>query len=172
MRLLSEITNTPTGNDDAARYHLGIERLLTALFYPALCFPKREQHIHEGRKRIDIVFVNTDSRGFFFWASSHYPASHVFVECKNYTGDPANPELDQLSGRFSPSRGQLGLLVCRRLANKELFIRRCRDTALDQRGYVLPLDDSDLADLVAARKDGDEARLFVLLKERFDHLVM
>lgn len=170
--LLSEVTNTPTGNDDATRYHLGIERLLTALFYPALSFPKREQSIHEGRKRIDIVFVNTDNRGFFYWASSHYPASHIIVECKNYTGDPANPELDQLSGRFSPSRGQLGLLVCRTFADKQLFIQRCRDTALDQRGYVVPLDDSDLSDLVAARKDGDEARIFILLKERFDKLVM
>lgn len=170
--LLSEVTTLPAGADAADEYHRAVERVLTALFYPALSFPKREQRIHDGRKRIDIVFSNTDNRGFFYWVGNHYPSSHIIVECKNYSGDPGNPELDQISGRFSPNRGQVGLLLCRTFDNKPLFVQRCRDTAQDGRGYILPLDDSDLEALVAARKDGDEPRLFVLLREPFDALVM
>ena len=170
--LLSDVTSIVPGAAGADAYHRAVERLLTALFYPALSFPKREQRIHEGRKRIDIVFVSTDNQGFFYWLGTHYSSSHIIIECKNYTGDPANPELDQISGRFSPNRGQVGLLVCRKFDDKSLFINRCRDTAQDGRGYVLPLDDSDLAHLVAARRDNDEPRVFLLLREIFDQLVM
>lgn len=170
--LLANVTDVPAGASGADSYHRAVERLLTALFYPALTFPKREQQIHEGRKRIDIVFLNSDNRGFFSWLASHYPSSHIIIECKNYSADPGNPELDQLSSRFSPNRGQVGLLLCRTFDNKELFLQRCRDTAQDGRGYILVLDDSDLRSLVSARKEDDEPRFFLLLRERFDLLVM
>ena len=67
---------------------------------------------------------------------------HVHVECKNYTGEVANPEIDQLSGRFSNMRGRVGILTCRVL--EENFIKRCADTFADERGLVIPLEDSDL----------------------------
>ena len=109
--------------------------------------------------------------GFFKWLAAHYAAAHVFVECKNYVGEVGNPELDQLSGRFSPTRGQFGLLVCRRFTDKALFIRRCRDTALDGRGFIIPIDDEDLRGLVQSRQ-GDA--LFLNLRrfqDRFRAIV-
>jgi hypothetical protein len=54
--------------------------------------------------------------------SNNYRAPYIYVECKNYTGDPANPELGQLAGRVSNRRGQVGILFCRKLKDKELFI--------------------------------------------------
>ncbi len=154
-----------------------MEALLTALFYPALSDPKIEDPIHEGRKRIDITYTNTARQGFFRWLRLHsIPCTYIAVECKNYWGDPANPELDQISSRFSPLRGQVGILVCRSFKNRDLFIKRCRDTALDHRGFVLPLDDADLRALVdeaRAELDPIQPRLpgFGLLKEIFDQLV-
>lgn len=86
----------------ATDYHRAVEALLSALFYPSLAYPDVEQEIHEGRKRIDISYMNIAQRGFFHWVADHYSAPHIYVECKNYKGDPANPELDQLAGRFRP----------------------------------------------------------------------
>lgn len=133
--------------------------------------PHREARIHAGRKRVDLKFTNQAQHGFFHWVAQHYPAPSIWVECKNYAGDPGNPELDQLAGRFSPSRGQVGLLVCRRIDNKPLFLDRCRDTALDHRGYILALDDQDLGTLVEARRADNQDAFRALLQDRFQGLV-
>lgn len=170
--LLRAVHSVPTGNADSSAYEAAIEQLLTALFYPALSHPQPQTRIHEGRKRIDITYTNMATEGFFEWLAKHHPAPNVFVECKNYSGEIANPELDQLSGRFSPSRGQFGILVCRSFDNKELFQRRCRDTAIDHRGFIIALDDDDLSALVNLRQHDGPQELFKFLKERFDLLVM
>jgi hypothetical protein len=143
---------------------------LTALFYPHLTQPRKEWDIHDGRKRIDIVFTNTAGGGFFYWVGQHYSAPLIIVECKNYSGDVANNELDQLAGRFSPRRGRVGLLLSRSFKNEQRFAQRCRDTATDDRGYIIQLTDADLETMV------DDARIsdypsFGLLRQRFDALV-
>jgi hypothetical protein len=170
--LLHEVTKIRPGPHDADRYHRAVERLLTSLFYPALSSPELEYRIHQGRKRIDIKYVNAATGGFFGWLSWNYPAPHVFVECKNYKGDPANPELDQLAGRFSPSRGKFGLLVCREFKDKPLFVQRCRDTAQDQRGFIIALDDGDLESLVEGLQPDAPPEKFDLLRKRFEELTM
>jgi hypothetical protein len=114
--------------------------------------------------------------GFFAYLANHpknYPCQNIFVECKNYSGEPGNPELDQLSGRFSPRRGMVGLLVCRSILGRKTFAARCRDTADDGRGYIIALDDEDLRELVSAAHVGDPQRLqFRIMKAKFDTLIM
>jgi len=105
--------------------------------YPNLTNPIVQHKIHDGRKRIDITYTNMAVNGFFKWVATHYPAPHIFVECKNYGREVGNPELDQLSGRFSPSRGQIGILVCRSFQNEKRFLKGCADTARDFRGFIL-----------------------------------
>ncbi|TMC07898.1 MAG: hypothetical protein E6J41_15285 [Chloroflexi bacterium] len=163
----------PTGPAHATDYHRAVEALLTALFYPALDQPHREFPIHDGRKRIDITYTNTANCGFFDWVNriQMAPAPNVFVECKNYGRELSNPETDQLSGRFSPLRGRVGLLVYRGYGDKDLLISRCRDTALDNRGFIIVLDDADLEELVNARKQNPYSVAFDLLRQRFDQLV-
>jgi hypothetical protein len=170
--LLGAVLAVEPGREQADDYHRAIQALLTPLLHPNLVMPERESALHQGRKRIDITYANRAEHGFFAWVSRHHAAQYIIVECKNYDGDPANPELDQIAGRFGPSRGKIGLLVCRTLKGKQLFIERCRDTASDQRGFVIPLDDEDLGVLVKARADRDEAGVFRMLKGRFDALVM
>jgi hypothetical protein len=102
-------------------YRRAVEALLKALFYPELALPEREMSLHAGRKRIDLTFANQATSGFFAWVAKHHPAMYIIIECKNYSGDPENPELDQIAGRFGPSRGKVGLLLCRSFEDKELF---------------------------------------------------
>lgn len=171
--LLEAVTSLSTGTENASAYEKAIEALLTALFYPDLVHPIYQHEIHDGRKRIDIKYTNMGGAGFFAWLSKHYTAPQVFIECKNYGGKVANPELDQLSGRFGRSRGSFGILVCRKFDNKDRFQQSCRDTAKDDRGYIIVLDDDDLRTLVEARKAEDEGpyRDFPLLRQRFEHLI-
>lgn len=170
--LLNAVTDLDTGRTDADSYEKAVEALLTALFYPNLDFPQHQHEIHDGRKRIDISYVNSAIGGFFHWLAQHHPSLFVFVECKNYEGNVANPELDQLAGRFSLQRGKFGFLVCRQFDDKDRFLERCRDTARDDRGFIVPLDDEDLRELVALRKaDPHRFPRLQMLVDRFSFLV-
>jgi hypothetical protein len=152
---LSEVLRSiPTGNDTASDYHRLIIGIVEFIFYPELLYPQKEHEIHDGRKRIDIVMENGANDGFFerLHTIRKLPASFVVFECKNYGSEVGNPELDQLTSRFSDLRGKVGFLCCRRFENRPLFIKRCRDTFKDGRGLAVPLDDETLLlwlDLIA-----------------------
>jgi hypothetical protein len=169
--LYNEIAAVPVGREHAPQYEARIERLLSALFYPALCNPTKQDPIHDGRKRIDITYVNVARRGFFAWAAQHYPCALMFAECKNYGKEVGNPDIDQLAGRFGPSRGTIGLLVCRSVADMSLLMKRCKDTAGDHRGFIIPLEDRDLARLIKDHLRDPHRSEFPLLRERFEDLI-
>lgn len=145
-----KLVSIKSGTATANNYHEIAKSILEVLFYPKLINPKKERPIHEGRKRIDITFDNAADDGIFrrFSANMDLPCSYIYVECKNYSSDPENPELDQLSGRFSVNNGKVGLLLCRTIKDRELFIKRCRDTFKDGRGLIIPLADQDLINLL------------------------
>lgn len=170
--LLGRAIAIPAGPENATNYHHAVERLLSAVFYPALTSPRREFNIHEGRKRIDIRYENAAHSGFFDWLARHYPAGYIWCECKNYSREIGNPELDQLSGRFSPQRGRVGLLLYRGYVDKDEVWQRCIDTAHDDRGWIIPLDDNDLVELVTEREGGSVETAFAGLRARFDRLIM
>lgn len=148
--LIDQLRAIEPGPDHASRYHKFMIGVLEFLLYPNLVYPRLEAEIHEGRKRIDILYTNASRTGVFRRVQTlPQTRSHfVPVECKNYTRELANPELDQIAGRFSQQRGWFGLICCRQLENKANFIARCRDTANDGRGTIIPLDDEDIIRLL------------------------
>ncbi|MFJ4808187.1 hypothetical protein [Streptomyces longwoodensis] len=168
--LLDKVLNTPVGKAHADTYHRNVEALLSALFYPHLTSPRREFKIHGGMKRIDIAYVNESRHGFFYWLSQHYPAPFVFVECKNYGKELKNPEFDQLVGRFSPSRGKFGIITHRGFGDKDKVLRSCRNSAHDDHGWMVVLDDNDLRALVEERIELGASE-FTLIREQFEALV-
>ena len=170
-KLLTDVVSLRKGNADAARYESAVEKLLNALFYPDLVYPIAQHKLHEGRQRVDITYNNEAHSGFFRWLSTHYPAPQIFVECKNYSSDIANNELGQILMRFSPSRGQVGIIVSRQFKNKSLFEKRCKDAVHDKRGFVIPLDDADLANLVEARKNMIDYQEWPTLRNKFRALI-
>jgi len=173
--LLKAVLDVKPGLAGADQYHRAIQALLTALFYPALNFPVREFAIHDGRKRIDINYTNVATHGFFHWLHGvqHIACGQIPVECKNYSKTIKNPEFDQLSGRFSAQRGWVGILCHRSYNDKPNVVARARDAALDSRGFILALDDHDLAELVDLRKraGSESGTNFEYLLRRFQELI-
>lgn len=169
--LIQELQQTNVGATDASRYENVIEKIFTYCLYPSLAAPRKQHPLHQGRKRVDITYSNEAKDGFFAWLAMHYTCPQIFVECKNYGKELGNPELDQLAGRFGPSRGKVGMLVCRSLQDKKLMIQRCIDTAKDQRGYIMVLDDDDVVQLLTAYVKSGRKQEFSLLRDRFNQLI-
>lgn len=170
QQYIDELKAIVPGRNDATKYEDLIEKLFSILFYPSFCHPTKQHKIHDGRKRIDISYCNEATFGLFKWIGLHYPASMIFVECKNYGKEVGNPELDQLSGRFSMSRGKVGILVCRSIENKEKLYQSCKDTANDGRGYILPLDDEDILNLIEEYQTKND-QLFPYLRKLWMSLI-
>jgi len=169
--LISKLQNLATGRETANEYENLIEEIFSIIFYPALCNPKRENEIHQGRKRIDITYTNEAKQGFFWFLHSHYPCAFIFVECKNYGKEVKNPEMDQLAGRFSPSRGRVGIMACRTIDDKDTLMARCKDNVSDDRGYMIALDDNDIITLIKDYQENEGEPKFSLLHELWNELV-
>lgn len=157
QELIEKLKVIKAGKDDAYNFHNYCMGALEFIFYPNLTIPKKEDKINNGRKSIDITYQNSADKGFFFniHTAQQTKSNIVMVECKNYSHDPENPELDQLAGRFSPMRGKFGILLARNFTNTNLFIERCRDTAKEDKGVIIPLADSHIEEMLNLIKNGN-----------------
>lgn len=159
--LREALGSIPVGSANASEYHRLMVGVLEFVFFPQLLCPRKEQEIHDGRKRIDVLMENGARQGIFHRLHSirKLPCAFVAFECKNYTTDIANPELDQISGRFSPNRGKLGFICCRHFEDRSKFVHRCRDTFKDDRGLIVAVDDATADSWLALIEEGQRARL-------------
>lgn len=108
--------------------------------------PILERPINDGRKRIDISFDNAAERGVFsrIRQDPFFVSREVMIECKNYTHDLENPDIDQLIGRFDHRRGRFGIIMCRGINNNNLIQDRCADAFRSQQGAIVVLTDIDI----------------------------
>lgn len=88
-----------------------------------------------------------------------------------YSCDMNNPELDQISGRLSKLRGWLGVIIGREFVDREKFIKRCRDTANDDRGIIIPLVDSDIIAMLTMIANEDRKSIDQYIFEIFKKIV-
>jgi hypothetical protein len=150
--LAAALKAIPPGAESATEYHRLMTGVLELLFFPTLLNPTVEKEIHDGRKRLDIIMENGATSGVLYRLHNvrHLPCPYVAIECKNYSKDVSNPELDQLAGRFSPVRGKLGFLCFRAVDDYPTLIARCRDTFREDRGLIIPLNDDTVVRLLSA----------------------
>ena len=97
---------------------------------------------------------------------------YIQVECKNYSEDPANPELEQLQGRFSRKRGKFGILVCRTVKDPHLMLKRLQDVVNNTEGVIIVLDDSDVCELVQMKEDGKNNEIGEYLDQKVRPIMM
>ncbi|MCY8424741.1 hypothetical protein MOC70_08935 [Bacillus vallismortis] len=154
-RLITGFSEINPGTTEANKFHNQIIACMNFLFYPSLTNPVKEKEINQGRKRIDLSYNNAAEEGFFFNLQTvkDIPSAYIFVECKNYTKDVANPELDQLNGRFSPNRGKVGFMVFRTCSNEEVLFQRCADYYRDNKNLILPMQDKDFISILSKMKE-------------------
>ena len=83
----------PHGNEHANYYHQLMVGLVEFIFFPDLIFPRKEEKIHQGRKRIDIVMNNAAKSGIFNHLPQlrKVPCAYVVIECKNFGNEIGNP---------------------------------------------------------------------------------
>ncbi len=172
LYLTEQLQSIESGSAYATAYHRTVFGIMELLFYPNLCNPTIEHEIHDGRKRIDILFDNCSETGFFFRLCNTHgiPSRFIMVECKNYSRDINNPELDQISGRFSPNRGQMGIITCRTVDDMPKLIERCRDTYRDSRGLIIPLVDDDFITLLDFKASHNEKAIDDFIQGRFHQI--
>lgn len=171
--LITNLNQIERGDRQASRFHDFMVGTLEFIFFPNLIYPEKEAEINEGRKRIDMIYTNSATGGFFFRRRSaqNVAANKVVVECKNYMKEINNPELDQLVGRFSPHRGRLGFLIARSLDNRERFIQRCRDTVNQNLGYILLFQDSDIIEMLEMIENNNRSAIDRKLEQMFDEII-
>lgn len=163
----------PAGKPHAADYHRLMVGLLQYLLYPLVTAPKLETPINERRKLIDIRYVNSAEVGFFrrIHDDQQIKARWIMVECKNYFDDPKNPEVDQLAMRFGPDRGNFGLLLYRNSSDKRDIIARCRDVTRAGKGFVIPLDDDDVLEMLNRISQRRRGGVESFISERFQDML-
>jgi hypothetical protein len=170
--LIERFAQIPPGNDAASEYHSHAFAVCTFLFYPNLICPVKEYELYDGRKRVDIKYTNSATEGFFnkVLQAPQTRSLVVMIECKNYTKEIANPELDQLAGRFGHQRGFFGMLLCRSIDDEVKLTLKCKDTASSGRGFMLVLDDTQLIKMLRNVEEGKRDLVELLLHKKFDQL--
>ncbi|WP_155593550.1 hypothetical protein [Lysinibacillus cavernae] len=68
--------------------------------------------------------------------------------------------------------GKFGLLVCRKVENVELLMKRCKDTMNRDRKFILFFDDNDIKTLLTLKSKEDEEGIIDYLSEKWDRLVL
>ena len=111
------LRNITAGSERASEYHRFMIGAVEFIFFPNLLHPKKEQEIHQGRKRIDILVENGAREGIFYRIPTirKLPCAYIPFECKNYTTEVANPELDQIAWPIFGKSGQVGISLLSKL---------------------------------------------------------
>ncbi|MEY9096514.1 DNA cytosine methyltransferase [Paenibacillus sp. RC84] len=174
INFINQLESLSTGNEDAYSYHNLVFECLNYIFKGSFIRGKIEKKINNGRKKVDIIFDNYDETGFFAHIGKRYNiyCPKIFIECKNYSDDPGNPELDQLLGRLGRNTGWLGMLVCREIKDESKLLARCKDILNQHNKYILFLHDLDIKTLVKLKEASDDEGMREFFSVKWDELIM
>lgn len=172
--LAEELKLTEEGKPDAYRFQDIIGNILRYIFKGQLTDMKIEAPA-EGI-RIDVKFRRKNKKGFFkdLAEVNEIPCPNIFIECKNYSEDPGNPEYDQLDTRLKLRTGMFGFIVVRKIADKAKCLENCRRRNRDstnQKKIIMVLEDSDIFDFIEAKVKYPK-RINKLLYKKLDEIIL
>jgi hypothetical protein len=147
----------PTGEKNASAYHALALKLIELVFQGCLRSFEAEYVMDDGLGRIDIICDNYARDGLFAHLRAELDASHVPMECKNYSSSLGNNEFNQLNNRLGPSTSRLGFLFCREITDARKMAQHSARRWLRHDNCILVFDDYLLEKLVRLRiEDGLE----------------
>jgi SAM-dependent methyltransferase len=168
---IAKLKKIKPGRDQAIEYQKLVRLILAKIFDGQFSKIRFEESLYEKRKRVDLIAINSATRGFFEELSSKHQVKcgYIPIECKNYKINLGNPEFDQIGGRLNEKFGLFGLLVYRG-GGAAVALKHCQDR-LDDRKHIIALDDSDLVNLLKLRQGGDVDGIEDLLNMKFIALI-
>ena len=157
----------------ATQFHRLSAIILWLSLYSQISDMKIERIINVGLGKIDVTFQNRNNDGFFkdLKDLADIRSPLISVECKNYTNDIRNPEIDQLSRRLNRQRGMLGILSCRAVENKERLNLNLKFLAANEQKYIIVLEDADLEFMIKERFKSGEEGINIFLREKYEELI-
>lgn len=166
-----ELDNIKAGKKDARKYQELIFNILKIVFDGCLKKPHMETPHANNTQRVDITFVNHREKGFFKQLDGgyHLTCPNIYIECKNYSEDLKNPEYAQMGLRLSESKGQFGMIICRKIIDGIDAEKRQEQLVRDKK-YVIILEDSDIKKIVKLKLDGKEDAIDDHLEEKYKKL--
>jgi 7-cyano-7-deazaguanine synthase in queuosine biosynthesis len=170
---LAKLENLPTGEESASAYHDLALKLIKFVFQGRLRGFESEYVMDQRLGRIDIICDNYAQDGLFVHLRAELNASHVPMECKNYSSSLGNNEFNQLSNRLGPSTSRLGFLFCREITDARKMAQHTARRWMRQGNCILLFDDHLLEQLVRLRiedgLDGVERELQKMIRDvKFD----
>ena len=170
--LFDDLQSILPGWGAANKFQDIILKSFVCIFDGWLTNPTKEHEINEGRKRIDIAFLNNASNGFFSDLTKLAVAcKKIYIECKNYTEDLKNGEIDQLIGRMDNGLTKVGFVVCRNINDEDTLLKRCRDAVRQQRNFIIVLTDENMKFLLEARLSNDTEAINDFLEKKLAELL-
>jgi SAM-dependent methyltransferase len=163
--LTEKLRGIRPGREGFKEYQETVKLIFARVFEGMLDNIRSEEQTFEGKERIDLVATNIDDRRFFWRLSSKLAIRCLYIpiECKNYTSDPGNAEFNQIASRFDKKTGVFGFLVYRTSKDKLEILEHCRRRLNKDQGYIIPLDDDDLIELLALTEERKDREIDNLL---------
>lgn len=171
--LTKTLLDLPPGPEFAQKYHNLIAETLSRVFFPDLRRPAVEQPIDQGHMRADIIFDNRAEQGFFYDLTFRHglKCPIIFVECKNLSTDLANEDFDQIAGRLDDKRGQVGLLLCRKITNTKKCLEKCQ-LKFGKSQLILVLTDDAVVKLLELSSKNDRGAISDLLRDNMRPILL
>lgn len=168
-------TGTVASRKNAATYQRHVRRLVGGLFVGRLKDAGSEVKQFGGVGRIDLLFRNVATLGFFdeITRRGTVRGGFVPVECKNYGDDPKNPAVGQVLMRLNPSFGMLGIIACRTAEDRDAIFARCIPYAhRESPQLVIVLSDRDFRQMIEAHLAGDVQGVEAPLHDQMQRLAL
>lgn len=169
MLYAERIKSISRGTRDAELYHRVVSYALGRIFRGSLRNMKIKIDIDSGIKIIDTIFTNCAKNGFFFNLRGKADCSYPIIEVKNKSKDPSNPDFDQLNGRMNKSRGNFGMLVCRKVKNEKTAFERCK-TYLPN-NFIFFLTDEDIFELLDYSHEHNQNDINDFMDDKLKNLI-